>query len=324
MSVHPLPDKPGYTDMSFSLISMHVSKTVGSLNFIPTTKSRHNLTPQQKEDKVRECSQRIERLFLDGPQHLEPAQWATVAVGRLLILKLWTVIQFPLQSRPSASRPEFSRMQGLRTVIAYLELIGVIEENSNSEDFLWLFHTYVPWHPVAVALAELINNPKGPLADKIWEVVTRKYKKWGELIADTKEGMLWRPLKKLYKRAQAARELRTEQELEQSIANVVPIVNSAWDNHSTVMDIAKQDDNFMSASAFASDHANLPIRQAAIPDFSFNWNPIFDIHDMQPELGSEMHDDQINWDDWNEFVHGVGELDSSAQQNNFGEWHMPM
>jgi len=329
-SVHPLPDKTGFTSMTFSLITMHVSNTVRSLNFIPSTNNRHNLTPQEKEDRVRQCTQRIERQFLDSIQPSESAPWVAATVGRLLILKLWTVVQYPLQSRPSASRSDFAGGQGFRTVIAYLELTEVIAESPNSKDFMWLLSTYVPWHPVAVALAEIINDPKGPLADRAWAVITRNYKKWGNLVADSKEGMLWRPVKKLYKRAQAARELSTEHGLEQSIAKVVPMVNPVAGNptealvsETSAMDLGDTSSNPMLVPGFPGDNGSLPFGQAALPDFGFDWTQPLDIH-LQPELSSDMYGGPVNWDDWNEFILGVGEVGSSAQPNTYEEWQMQM
>jgi len=56
--------------------------------------------------------------------------------GRLLILKLWSVIQYPLQGRLSASE-DFLRGQNLRTVAAFLKIGELIEENDSAAGFTW-------------------------------------------------------------------------------------------------------------------------------------------------------------------------------------------
>ena len=63
----------------------------------------------------------------------------------------------------------------------------------------------IQWHPLAVALAELCTQSSGPLVDRAWRVVDTVFPLWSEHVADTKRGRLWRPIKKLHKKAQAVR-----------------------------------------------------------------------------------------------------------------------
>ena len=59
---------------------------------------------------------------------------------------------------------------------------------------------------MAVVLAELCVQTNKPLVDRAWFIVDALYEPWSERIADTSKGMLWRPIKKLYAKARAARE----------------------------------------------------------------------------------------------------------------------
>ena len=99
----------------------------------------------------------------------------------------------------------------------------------------WWSATFVQWHPLAVALAELCHyythtrpgtsrdNPEmageatdarreeegdaglAALVDRAWAVVEAVFPLWADRIADTKRGTLWRPIRKLYRKAKAAR-----------------------------------------------------------------------------------------------------------------------
>lgn len=65
---------------------------------------------------------------------------------------------------------------------------------------------WVQWHALAVALAGLCSIRDTPLADEAWDYVNRAYDRHSRRVADTKNGMLWRPIEKLYKKASAFRE----------------------------------------------------------------------------------------------------------------------
>lgn len=63
------------------------------------------------------------------------------------------------------------------------------------------------WHSLAVATAELCSQTEGPLVDRAWSVVDEAFQVYSETVADTKTGMLWRPIQKLMKKAKQNRNL---------------------------------------------------------------------------------------------------------------------
>jgi hypothetical protein len=77
--------------------------------------------------------------------------------------------------------------------------------SKEAERFRWWGATYVQWHPLAVALAELCAQTRGPLVERGWRIVESVYPKWALVVADSKRGALWRPIRKLYKKAKGAR-----------------------------------------------------------------------------------------------------------------------
>lgn len=113
-----------------------------------------------------------------------------------------------------------SREATLRTAVSIMELSHRASTTGPfAARFGWWSATYVQWHPLAVALAELCHHytnytnhqqqqpPSAfdALADRAWTLVEAVFPLWADRIADTKRGTLWRPIRKLYRKAKAAR-----------------------------------------------------------------------------------------------------------------------
>ncbi|KAI1763550.1 fungal-specific transcription factor domain-containing protein [Hypoxylon sp. FL1150] len=167
--------------------------------------------PRSVEETVQHA-QSLELQFVAtaDPSHA-PSYLASVTV-RLIILKLWLIMQYPLHPRQrprSASREQVSGIfptgATLRTAISIVELNEYLRTGPYGDRFRWWADTYVQWHPLAVALAELCTLTRGDLADRAWRIIDDVFPAWSEVIADTKSGTLWRPIRKLYKKAKAAR-----------------------------------------------------------------------------------------------------------------------
>jgi hypothetical protein len=103
-----------------------------------------------------------------------------------------------------------SRMQGFKIAVAFLSVNERIERHPSSAGFAWLFKTYVPWNAVAIALAELYNQPQGPLADHAWEIIQSRFQDWEGRVADIKEAMVWGLIKNLLRLALAEKQHNQE------------------------------------------------------------------------------------------------------------------
>lgn len=78
------------------------------------------------------------------------------------------------------------------------------------ERFKWWKDGYVQWHALSVALAELCVQTEGVLVDRAWATVDRVLPLLSHNVADSKKGALWRPIRKLLRKA---RERRAEAQL---------------------------------------------------------------------------------------------------------------
>ncbi|WYZ44202.1 hypothetical protein EsH8_VII_000638 [Colletotrichum jinshuiense] len=218
----PLEDRIGPTEMTFCLCTSMSSGIFGNLRpRHPQLALDHDGTVEpttSSEDEIMAHAQRLESLFgtappktpaADGdgeqdPRHV-PASHAAVTV-RIIILKMWLSAQYPFTPRgaTAAAKPRVARETMLRTAVNTMELVE-LSTASYHERFGWWIDSYVQWHPLAVALAELCVQTRGELVERAWMVVDRNFYGMRERVADTRRGTLWRPLKKLLRKARAAR-----------------------------------------------------------------------------------------------------------------------
>ncbi|GKT41833.1 bikaverin cluster transcription factor bik5 [Colletotrichum spaethianum] len=219
----PLEDRTGPTEMTFCLCTSMSSGIFGNLRpRHPQLALDADGSPETttSEDEIMAHAQRLEALFGTAPpktpaspsQQQEeedvrnlPASHAAVTV-RIIILKMWLSAQYPFTPRAAtaAAKPRVARETMLRTAVNTIELVE-LSTVTYRERFGWWIDSYVQWHPLAVALAELCVQTRGELVDRAWAVVDRNFNGMRDRIADTRRGTLWRPLRKLLRKARAAR-----------------------------------------------------------------------------------------------------------------------
>lgn len=310
-------DRIGITSMTFACITMTVSGIGLRMNFVPTRLDAPVLTTEQKEQMIKGFTDKIDSTYLAGSDPNDPRLWWYCRISRLLSLKLWLVTQYPLQRRKSTNRV-LPRGQSLRTAMAFLNLAEEIWQYEPSKGWFWFFQSYVPWHVIAVALAELCAEPTGPLADQAWEGIEFHYNKWSEFVADTKDGMIWRPVRNLMKRARAAR--RRERGLSESQASTTPTAIRNPNTYSPALNLAagcspimSENNNYCQSSTIGQVD---PMGQNIYGGMGF---------DLPMPMGSTPSDtnmasplpipDGYTNPHWNEFIFGLGTVCSDGPQN---------
>ena len=318
-NVQQVTERLGGTEMTFCLISHEVSGVVRSLNYVPH-KDAHVLERKDREELIKEYTRRIDSRFLVHCDLTIPIFWVCSTVSRLIIQKGWLFLQYPYQTHLMASRSEATRESTLSTAVSILEISDMLETNEATAKWAWFFATYVQWHPLAVALAELCVQTSGPLVERAWTIVDVVFDKWSERIADSKKGTLWRPIKKLLGKARTAR----SQFATQVEGQAVP-----------APDMQYLPDRDVGHPYTAPDSLQSGVRHEAAPAVATE--PLDHLEAFlfpEPQIGldeyvpadliSNMNLDQptntINWLDWDEFIESTWQAGEPAQESGNMQW----
>ncbi|KAL9609774.1 MAG: hypothetical protein Q9167_005486 [Letrouitia subvulpina] len=329
-SQHPLTSKEGITGMTFSMMIMDVTAAARKLNTLSSPNDSPNMTIQRKEELVKECAHRIDAQYLAGSDSSDEKTWLFRATGRILLLKLWLVTQYPLRSRNLATQDR-PRGKSLETVVSYLKIAETIQESNLATGFAWYFTTYVPWHALALALAQLCTDTKGPLVDQAWSLIERGYKNWDERVCQTKDDTIWRVVKRLLKKARAARQgYLTSIEAHNSLNTIV--------SQSGTMPLPSQPSfspqQLNMHPEFGNTNLQFPVDGSlgttgfADINASQTMDPTFNI-DLFGPLDVNLIDQSspsaaFNWDNWNEFIADMGAYSAEVPMDMSQDWSMQL
>jgi hypothetical protein len=208
-SQHPLNGRTGPTDITLCLLTMDALHTSRKINFASPPGKPDASALVAREMMVRQYGHRVESTYLAGYDFSDERTKLLCLTGHYCISKLWLTLYYPLRYRTCVRTPSCG-IQGLQKAITFLNVHEMIEKHPASANFTWVFKTYVPWHALAIVLAELCNQPTGSLADRAWDIIDSRFEDWNSRVADVKEAMVWGSIKKLIKRARAARHLNQD------------------------------------------------------------------------------------------------------------------
>ena len=206
------PERQGCTIMSFCLLRFEVSNTFRRINYIPPgtpkacTEYYQSVTLQDKQRWITECHKRLEERYLKNCDMTVPLFWVTATVARLMMSKMWLMVYHPFQRQDGgASLSEEVKEKLFITSLENMEYSLLLENESRTKKWGWLFRTYIQWHALAFTLSELCHRTTGDMVERAWKAVDRTLDGRSGLHAETGIGHLWRPLTKLYRKAKSAR-----------------------------------------------------------------------------------------------------------------------
>lgn len=332
-----LPNRRQWTLMGYFLMSADVSITIRKLNFVPLFDTVPALTIKQKEQMIKDCTLRMETHYSSGINTSGPRPELSSILGRILSLRLWSLLQYPLQKQRREAHVVWPEGDALRTAVNMLELVDMSIGHPDGQRYKWYWDTWVPWHPVSMALAELCKNPHGKLAESAWPAVEKGYKLCSLRVADSSEGMLWKPVKKLYRKAQRLR-FSASQSPGSTLQDTLTATNSPeaanntyrqplrvsidslCDTHTSSMQqsipsMMGSDTQLYTQQYSPFSNSNMPV-SAALPTYS----PILHTNNYLSPSGLDwmphgvdvtMRDDfggQLNWDVWHDFMFDNSEV----------------
>ena len=218
-----IPDNPNeiqsrdeYTDVTLSLVCHEVANIERRLNYVPAGESDRpsesigDLWAQRKA-MVIECQRRVEDKYLRHCDMTVPIQRYTKLVADIMIATMWLCTYRPLQRHPH--NPTSARMPYpgiLYLSVEVMEKAIQVPLDGSNRPFSWISTIWVQWHSLAVMIAELCVQTKGPTVERAWAIANIVFEETGKHVADSDKGKLWRPIKKLMNKAQAVRKKHLE------------------------------------------------------------------------------------------------------------------
>ncbi|KPM43350.1 hypothetical protein AK830_g3180 [Neonectria ditissima] len=307
-STGPLVTKSSPADNVILMCTATCSGIFGLLSHPHTNASGEAQHFIYNEDELITHIRQLEDRFIHTAvlTHL-PSVYAS-EIARVVILKLWLNIQYPFAGGITASRPRVSRETMLRTSLSVMELRERMTQREWGDRYAWWTDTYVQWHPLAVALAELCVQTQGELVDRAWAVVERNFPSSRDHVADYSSGALWRPIKKLLKKARAARAealLKALNINEPSSLPPVPPAQPISRVAESLLDPAQPPilDGSNELMGHSYDTTTMD------PSILFEYPPELLMMDLGPEMDQN---NATEWSMWNEFLKDT-KLDDSPE-----------
>ena len=213
-----------YTDVTLSLVIHEVFDIERRLNYVLAGESdRSQEGTDEPWDQRREWvdvrQQRIKDKYLRHCNITIPAQRYTMLVADVMIATMWLWAYRPLQRRrDSQNLFTLSRTWILDISVDVMEKAVQIPVDSCSRPFRWISTIWVQWHALAVMVAELCVQIEGPSVERAWSILDLVFEETARHVADSDKGRLWRPIKKLMKKAQTVRKKYLEDATSNSVS----------------------------------------------------------------------------------------------------------
>lgn len=211
-STYPVSPRIGFTTMSFCVINHELWRLSQQYNIVvhdfPGNEPGH-LTSATFEKKVAVLSEFEHHLETEYFVHLDPRNplaWVATMVPKLVLKRFWLAAYHPLRQEQSATHYEgLTRERLLMTTVEVMEYAHRLDNEPMTAPYEWFLRSWVQWHALAVALAELCVQNQGPLVQRAWNIIDIVFEPWAAHIADSRRGMLWRPIQKLNAKARRNR-----------------------------------------------------------------------------------------------------------------------
>ncbi|KAK4549322.1 hypothetical protein LTR36_006319 [Oleoguttula mirabilis] len=192
----------GLTDMSFALLASEACDTTLRLNNPEASSSGDPW--QQRLDIAHTFGKHVQNKYIQYCDRSIPFHRLISAIGKSMSASMILRAVRPMMGHVSSVPPRVDSPYVLQIAMDALREHESIFEDPEAERWRWL--VWVQWHGLAVALAGLCSVRGTELAEKAWACVDKAYDRHSRHVADTRNGMLWRPIEKLHKKASSFRD----------------------------------------------------------------------------------------------------------------------
>ncbi|KAJ5081671.1 hypothetical protein NUU61_009935 [Penicillium alfredii] len=198
----PIPEhKEGtFTDMSHTLViaaSQSVTRSIAFADFIEPSVGGMGL----RQQLVQDFQQTALSLLSGCEPEVSAFQWFAKKSAGIMSSWLQLVCLRPLQRSKSFTPPAIQGDALLRLAADNLQWSQEVYTHPATTPWQWFGCMWVPWHGLAVAIAELCVCKDPLIMSKYWALIESVYQRSRFLIADSQHGMLWKPMEKLMTQA---------------------------------------------------------------------------------------------------------------------------
>ncbi|KAH8431499.1 fungal specific transcription factor domain-containing protein [Aspergillus melleus] len=297
------PETTEYTDMTFTLLVAKAHKIMRSLNFSRWT--QHGIMDMEdRQSIVIEFQKEAIKMVSGCCSENDPLQWLTVKTAECLTASLQLAALRPLQRDSSFTPPQVKNHGLLRLCVDILQRTQDLSENPLVESWRWFQQLWAPWHPLSVALAELCACDDVSVMESYWSTVEHSFRVVGHAVADSKDGMLWKPIDKLMRQAESRRAALIATTIPQEPQRPAPVNQLARNNRpqgSTLSSTSIE----QSAVGNALPPMETSEQNTSEPDTPKDIWEILNFDDWTEDLG------QTSWSSFTSFLDDLHEADDS-------------
>jgi hypothetical protein len=301
----PIPQHPEgtFTDMTHTLVtaaSASVTRSLAFADFIEPTVKIMSL----RQQIVHDFQQKASDLLRGCRPDLSEFQWYARQTASVMGSWLQLACLRPLQRSKNFTPPKVHGDALLKIAANNLEWSQEAYDYPGAADWRWYGSMWVPWHTLAVAIAELCVCKDLAIMSKYWSVVDNVYQRSRLVIADSKQGMLWKPMERLMSKAMARRNELID--LDASCQGLTQQPQYAFSNMAS--DLDPQQQPFTGFSLDMGDAINQPRNShiAEVPN-SFApvpWPNVWDAMDLSDTTLQGSSEDNA-WLSYENFIENV-------------------
>ncbi|KAK5123564.1 hypothetical protein LTR85_002602 [Meristemomyces frigidus] len=305
----------GLTDMSFALLASEACTVTQRLNTPEASPSGD--TWQHRLDIAHAFGKHVQEQYIQYCDPAIPFHRLICAIGKSMSAGMILRAVRPMMRHVSSVPPRIDSPYVLRIAMEALRENESIYSDAENERWRWL--VWVQWHALAVALAGLCSIRGTELAEQAWGCVEKAYDRHSRHVADTRNGMLWRPIEKLYKKAHAfrvegrreSREMHAVRESQSSVglpntalpmSFYTPQARSMQMNHHQGMPTPKTNNDSTPMAMDMDTSMDTTIHQ---PPMNFSSTDPFDDDSMLPP---SLQPGDAGWLDWEKIMDDFSDM----------------
>lgn len=193
-----------FTDMTFPMIVLKAQCTIRLLNFTDFTDTTVR-SINKRQQLVIEFQETVSKLLQHSQPDKVPFHWYARQVAEIISAIMQLIVLRPLQRNPNFVPPRVRGRRLLQMAVDILKMSQNLQTDPRGIPWQWFEYMFVPWHSLAVAIAELCVCEDLSVMEKFWRPVRGAFEHLGNLIADSRDGIFWKPMEKIMAQAEAKR-----------------------------------------------------------------------------------------------------------------------